>query len=102
MLKVDYELGISREDVASNNIDMWGASFVWGGDYCAEYNLCIDNGENYSAIYLVKYYEDGEWLVDTSCYKHYEVEWRDPDWVKHLISEMAMFLEANTGDWYYV
>lgn len=65
------------------------AAHVWFGDVGVEYELCIENGENYSAIYKMNKNESGEdFETDHDEYCHYEVDPNDPNMEKNL--EIAM------------
>ena len=104
-MKYEFDLNMGvMPDVSC--IDMWGcASCVrLGTDYGCEYNYCIDGEYDCSAIYLYFWNEKTEeYETDTSCYRHYEVDFCKDDWADRLKAEMMRFLKENLiNEWYYV
>lgn len=86
---VDEEFVLPTDD---DDADTWGVITVWNDklERGAEYNYCIEDGDNMSAIYLT--FEDE---TDTSTYESYVVDFKDPYWKRKLIDRMKLFVEAN-------
>lgn len=75
------------------NIDEWGvATITIDGLYGAEYNICIEDGNNESAIYFQELDENNFWQTDFSNYKHYEIDFNNPNWNEDLKKEMKEYL----------
>ena len=55
MDKFEFELNMDDSYKNCETIDEWGMATIWAEDYGAEYNLCLQNGDNYSAIYFMEY-----------------------------------------------
>lgn len=92
-----YEFGLNIDDSYKkyNDIDEWGMAIMWVWDerYGAEYNLCLENGDNYSAIYYMKYNPDTNyWDTDCNCFEHYEINFNDSNWKKDLEKAMYSFI----------
>ena len=84
----EFECNIS-EEMFSQEVTLPGAAYIWFGVVGVEYELCIENGENYSAIYKMNKNESGEdFETDHDKYCHYEVDPIDPKWKVNL--EIAM------------
>ena len=75
--------------VNETDYDDWGVEFVWLEDMNrgAEYNICMDNGENFSAIYAL--YEDEYIETDSNTFIHYEINFSDPAWEQKLEDAMC-------------
>lgn len=87
------------------NIDEWGYALVTiNGKYGAEYNLCIEDGKNYSAIYFQECDEKGIWQTDFTNSKHYEVDFSNPNWKQKLQREMKHYVikELNEDEDLYL
>ena len=57
-----FELNMDDSYKKYNDIDEWGMAVIDFGTYGAEYNFCIEEGNNYSAIYYMEYNEKtGYW-----------------------------------------
>ena len=94
--KYEFECNICKEEVENEiNHDEWGSAFVWyenqGEYYGVEYNLCIENGENSSAIYKLKcgIYE---FETDYNLSEHYEIDFSDNNWKENLENAMCKAL----------
>lgn len=75
------------------NIDEWGYALITiNGKYGAEYNLCIEDGKNYSGIYFQECDEKGIWETDFCNSKHYEVDFNTPTWELDLQKEMKYYV----------
>lgn len=88
---VTTEINISKEDFyGDTDYDEWGAAFAWMDDKRGvEYNICMDSGENFSAIYKMELNEKTDYMeTDTSTYEHYEINFDDPDWEQKLKDAM--------------
>lgn len=85
---------IIKEYSNKENIDEWGYALITiNGKYGAEYNLCIEDGKNYSAIYYMEYNEEtGYWDTDYNCFEHYEINFNDFNWKKDLEKAMYNFV----------
>ena len=70
--------------------DTWGEAILFRENGCSgvEYNLCIDSGNNCSAIYPFK---DAE--TDYAESNHYEIDFNDVNWKKKLFEVMRYVLE---------
>ena len=89
-----FEINISESEDRFCS-DIWGASYAWSDDekYGAEYNYCIDNGENCSAIYYMEYNPKTDYMdTDTSRYEHYEVDFENQNWRQLLKETMESIL----------
>lgn len=66
---------------------------VWAGCYGAEYNLCLQDGDNYSAIYFMKHNDETDyWDTDHDCFEHYEINFDNPNWKLELKEAMYDFV----------
>lgn len=84
---------IIKEYNNKQNIDEWGYALITiNNKYGAEYNLCIEDGNNYSAIYFQECDEKGIWQTDFTDCKHYEVDFLNPIWKNNLEEEMKKYL----------
>lgn len=84
---------IINEYMNKENVDEWGCALVTINDkYGAEYNLCIDDKDNESAIYFQEIDELGFWQTDYSGCKHYEIDFNNPNWEEDLEKEMKNYL----------
>ena len=95
MDKYGFEFELNMDDSYKNceNIDEWGMALVWAGYYGAEYNLCLEDGDNYSAIYFMEYNEEtNNWETDSNCFKHYEIDFDNPNWKLELKETMYNFV----------
>lgn len=95
MDKYGFEFELNMDDSYKNyeTIDEWGMAVVWAGYYGAEYNFCLEDGDNYSAIYFMEYDEEtGNWETDSNCFKHYEIDFNNPNWKLELKEAMYNFV----------
>ena len=77
----------------NENVDEWGCALVTiNNKYGAEYNLCIEDKDNESAIYFQEFDENGFWQTDYSDCKHYEINFNNPNWEKDLEKKMKNYL----------
>lgn len=84
----EFECHLFKE-MAFKDGTLPGAAYVWFGDVGVEYELCIENGENYSAIYKMNKNKTGDdFETDHDEYYHYEIDPNDPNMEKNL--EIAM------------
>lgn len=76
------------------NWDEWGCAELWLGEKIGvEYNFCIDDGEDYSAIYKMEFNEDtGYYEVDYDKFVGYEVDFDDVEWRNKLENAMCKAL----------
>lgn len=89
----DFSDEIINEYMNRENMDEWGVATVTiNGLYGAEYNICIDNGYNESAIYFQEKDENGFWQTDFSSCKHYEINFNNSNWKEDLEKEMKNYL----------
>ena len=96
---------IIKEYSDKENVDEWGYALITINDrYGAEYNLCIEDGKNYSAIYFQECDENGIWQTDFSNSKHYEVDFSNPNWERELQREMKHYVikELNEDEDLYL
>ena len=76
------------------NADEWGVAELWFGNKGVEYNYCIDDGENCSAIYKTEINEkNGYRETDYSSFIHYEVDFNDMNWKTDLLNELHIAFE---------
>lgn len=95
LFSYEFELNISDEYKNFTDHSEWGAAFVWfDNGVGAEYNFCIQNGKNSSAIYRMRL-RNGEWDTDYSDFRHYEIRFEDPDWAEALKKEMHDFAASS-------
>lgn len=82
---------VLKEIADTDCFDEWGCAYVSVGDKLGvEYNLCVDNGENYSAIYKVDYDEENDCIeTDYTTFIHYEIDFDNPKWKKELENAMC-------------
>ena len=79
--KYKFELNMNNSYKKYIDIDEWGTAVIDFGTYGAEYNFCIEEGNNYSAIYYMEYNEKtGYWDTDYNCFEHYEINFNDFNW----------------------
>lgn len=75
------------------NEDYWGAGFAWYKNYGVEYNFCVDGEENASAIYLMRYNPNMDYMeTDHDKYIHYEINFEEKDWKERFLEKMGMVL----------
>ena len=93
----DYDLteNIEKEYAQCNCYDEWGCATLWLNDIQGvEYNLCIDNGNNCSAIYKMEHnVETGYVETDYNTFEHHEINFKDGNWKQEL--EVAMLNAAE-------
>lgn len=92
---MNYEFGLNMDDSYKkyNDIDEWGMAVIDFEIYGAEYNFCVEEGDNYSAIYYMEYNEETDcWETDSNCFKHYEIDFNDFNWKKDLEKAMYNFI----------
>ena len=93
-MRFEYELFMSKEfieqECSSNYIDSWDVAQAYCNEFLGcEYNLCIEEGDNYSAIYKMQYNPSTDYYeTDYSCYIHYEIDVTDPNWEFKFIEAM--------------
>lgn len=93
MNKFEFELNMDDSYKNCENIDEWGMAVVWAGYYGAEYNLCLEDGDNYSAIYFMEYNDETDyWETEYDCFKHYEIDFNNPNWKLDLKEAMYDFI----------
>lgn len=82
---------VLKEIADTNCFDEWGCAFISVGDEIGvEYNLCIDDGENCSAIYKVDYDEKNNCIeTDYNTFIHYEIDFNNGKWKKELENVMC-------------
>ena len=73
------------------NWDEWGCAELWLGEKIGvEYNFCIDDGEDYSAIYKMEFNEDTGYMeTDGDSFVHYVINFDEHKWIESL--ENAMY-----------
>ena len=85
-----FECNMSEEFKDYEQWDEWGCAQVWLDNVGAEYNFCIDNGLNCSAIYGMMYNEElGYAETDYSDCEHYEIDFNSPTWAEDLENAMC-------------
>lgn len=82
---------VLKEIADTDCFDEWGCAYISVGDELGvEYNLCVDDGENCSAIYKVDYDEENDCIeTDCSTFIHYEIDFNNPKWKKELENAMC-------------
>lgn len=91
-MNIEFELNMDESYKDCKTIDEWTMAVVWIGHYGAEYNLCLQDGDNYSAIYFMKYNDETDyWDTDSSDYLHYEIDFNNPNWKLDLKEAMVAF-----------
>ena len=82
---------VLKEIADTDCFDEWGCAYVSVGDELGvEYNLCVDDGENCSAIYKIDYDEESGYIeTDTSTFIHYEIDFNNPKWKRELEDVMC-------------
>lgn len=91
-MNIEFELNMDESYKDCKTIDEWEMAVVWIGYYGAEYNLCLQNGDNYSAIYFMKYNDETDyWDTDSNDYLHYEIDFNNPNWKLDLKEAMVAF-----------
>ena len=85
---------VLKEIADTDCFDEWGCAFVSVGDELGvEYNLCVDDGENCSAIYRVDYNENNDCIeTDYSIFVSYEIDFDNSKWKKELEDAMCKAL----------
>lgn len=73
--------------INKTDVDMWGYAYCFMDDYGAEYNLCIEDGKDNSAIYLMRRDLSGNWDTDGSRFIPYKVTF-GKGWKKELRKAM--------------
>ena len=73
--------------------DYWGAGFAWYKNYGVEYNFCVNGEENASAIYLMRYNPNMDYMeTDHDKYIHYEINFEEKDWKERFLEKMGLVL----------
>ena len=82
---------VLKEIADTDCFDEWGCAYVSVGDKLGvEYNLCVDSGENCSAIYKTDYDEENDYIeTDCSTFIHYEIDFDNLKWKKELEDAMC-------------
>lgn len=80
--------------INKTDVDMWGCAYCIMDDYGAEYNLCIEDGKDNSAIYLMRRDLSGNWDTDGSRFIPYKVTF-GKGWKKELRKAMEKFIIEN-------
>lgn len=85
---------VLKEIADTDCFDEWGCAYVsLGEEKGVEYNLCVDDGENCSAIYKLDYDEESGYIeTDASTFIHYEIDFNNPKWKKELENAMCKAL----------
>lgn len=88
----EFECNIS-EEMFSGEVTLPGAAYIWFEDIGVEFEFCIENGENYSAIYRMDMNKAGDdFETDHDEFYHYEIDPTDPEWKANLEIEMCRVL----------
>lgn len=88
-----FELNMDNSYKKYIDIDEWGTAVIDFGTYGAEYNFCIEEGDNYSAIYYMEYNDETDyWGTDYDCFEHYEINFNNPNWKLELKEAMYNFV----------
>lgn len=89
-MNYEFECNISNEYQTYTDIDEWGSATLWLNEkQGVEYNFCIDNGHNSSAIYKMECPEEtDEWDTDFSIFEHYEINFDNKNWKEELEKTM--------------
>lgn len=88
-----FECNLSDDykNLCNYDIDEWGCAILWFKDLGGvEYNFCINNGTNLSAIYKL-YYKDKETddlTTDYDTFEHYEIDFNNANWKDELLKAM--------------
>lgn len=89
----EFECNID-ESYKDLETDEWGCAYVWLNDLQgAEYNFCIDSGNNCCAIYKMEINEEDYMETDYSTFEHYEIDFSNVNWKEEL--EKAMYKVAK-------
>lgn len=63
------------EEMFSGEVTLPGAAYIWFEDIGVEFEFCIENGENYSAIYRMDMNKAGDdFETDHDEFYHYEID----------------------------
>ncbi len=92
---MNYEFRLNMDDSYKQytDIDEWEMAVVWVGYYGAEYNFCLQNGDDYSAIYFMEYNDETDyWETEYDCFEHYEIDFNNPNWKLELKEAMYNFV----------
>ena len=94
MMNPDYEFECNiSEEMFSEGVILPGAAYIWFEDIGVEFEFCIENGENYSAIYRMDKNKAGDDIeTDHDEFYHYEIDPTDPEWKANLEIEMCRVL----------
>lgn len=88
--RYEFECNISTENLS--DADICGAAFIWYNNFGVEYNLCVDEKCNSSAIYKMTASNSDNFETDHDQYLHYEIDPNDPYWKKDLEVTMCQAL----------
>lgn len=97
-MKRDFELNMDISYKDKNNFDEWGCACLYDDEkgLGVDYNYCIEDGENYCALYLIEYQSNDEvYHTDYDCFEHYEIKWERADWADLLEKAMNEFLDKK-------
>lgn len=86
----DYEIYINKGHKGKIS-DEWGAAHLYLGDKGVEYNYCLEEDDNNaSAIYYKEVDKTTGYMeIDYSRFRHYEVNFDNPDWEYELLTAMC-------------
>lgn len=93
--RYSFDCELSKEYGSHKDWDEWGCACVWFGDEIgAEYNFCIDNGQNCSAIYKMTINKEENKIAETdySIFVHYEIDFGKENWKEELEDAMCRAL----------
>jgi len=91
--KYNFEFNIG-EDYNGVETDEWGCAYCWiDDDIGVEYNYCVEDGENHSAIYVDEYNKEEKTIyANSEKYIHYEIDFSDDNWKDKLENAMCSAL----------
>ena len=95
--RLDYEINIAEDLEGLDDVALPGAAYAWfhtdNVNIGVEFEYYVQGETNSSAIYFMEYDEKyDDMMTDHSNYVHYEVDFSDEDWQKHLTEQMYILL----------
>lgn len=89
----EFECNLFKND-SMENCDEWGCAFVWLTESKGvEYNFCIEDGIDNSAIYKMQYDKSVDCMeTDYDKFVPYEIDFDDTEWATSLENAMCQAL----------
>ena len=89
----NYECNISDIFRDFKCCDVWGCASLTLGSIGVEYNLCVEDGDDYSGIYKMVRDEDADiFETDPTVFVPYTIDLNNPEWKADLEDSLCVAL----------